>query len=771
MLAIDTETTGIDFGHGTKPFFITTCDENQEQDYWEWDVDPITREPIVDADDLEEFHEVVERHDSYVFQNPVFDTRAIETIDPDFIREFDWSRIEDTLTASHIVSSNTPHDLTSLAYRYLGINVQKYEDAVKEAVDNARALAKFHLPEWRIAKPGLKDMPSIKTASSGASKTNRGSENESYWKADMWLPRAFVKNRPDLLPKARGWKEGDDPEDHPWATVCAEYANPDTAVTITVHDYFQDKLEQLGMMEIYRERLKLLPIIHQMSNNGMTFSLDRLNELKSDYAQIVSECSEDMVEIAKAYDYELEVPKGANNASLVNFCFGYEPTFKGNGEDDCHVCGKNKLKTERGMSRWYGPHQTKKSGMHHDVLLCSEECKRKLKPGKWLDLPVVSTSKKTGNPSLDKVAIAQYAQILDEGSDDYDFVNALATKRKLGKSIEYMESYERFMIPWRGSELWHILHPSLNQCGTDTLRWSSHNPSQQVISKQKDHNGRSLRYIFGPGPGREWFALDYDNLELRLPAFECGEPAMLELFLNPDKAPYYGSYHLLIFSILHPDKYDHDDPDGLLKAKDLYASTWYQWTKNGNFAELYGAVDTGDGAGTADRAFRVPGAQAIIAKKLKEKNKLNRKYINLAKKYGYVETMPDRTVNPKRGYPLQCKRGTWGQIVETVPLNYHVQGTACWVIMRAMIEVQKLLDKWNTKAGSNTYRMIMNIHDELVFDFPKPRTPGGNESKIRQVRKAMEDVGDDLITPSGAKVILTCGLDYHPETWATGVAL
>jgi hypothetical protein len=42
-LSLDTETTGLDVYHGARPFFITTCNEQGEQQYWEWDVDPETQ--------------------------------------------------------------------------------------------------------------------------------------------------------------------------------------------------------------------------------------------------------------------------------------------------------------------------------------------------------------------------------------------------------------------------------------------------------------------------------------------------------------------------------------------------------------------------------------------------------------------------------------------------------------------------------------------------------------------------------------------------------
>ena len=751
MISVDTETTGTDLHHGNKPYLVTMYDdETDEQTYWEWDVDPLTRESVIPESDLDEIGDALALTER-VLHNPVFDVKALSNVRVSFGEDWEWDLTHDTLMASHILATNKPHDLTSLALEYLGVDVKPFEDEIRQATNKARQIAKRRKPKWRIASPDLSDMPSVRSSSD---KTFRGTEEESFWKADMWLPRAFVVNAPEILPEINGWTRGDDPEAHSWSDVCSKYANSDTAVTLPLHFELASILSQRNLQAIYKERMKLVRIVFGMQNRGVSYSHERLLELEQDYSEYVGHSENEMLDIALAYDYELDIPKGANNDSLRNFCFGFETVFKSDGTENCLVCNKALAKTERGRERWQ---------KFEGKWICSDKCQGRTVSGSWLNLPVVARTP-AGKPSANKAAMNIYEVTLDKG-EQKDFIDALRVKRKLGKSLEYITSYKKF--GQHVNEDWYRLNPSLNPCGTDTLRWSSHNPSQQVISKQLDHNGRNLRYIFGPLPGRVWYSLDYDNLELRIPAYECQEPAMLELFEHPDRGPYFGSYHLLIFSILHPDKYDHDDPMGLIKAKDKYKSTWYSWTKNGNFAELYGAVDTGDGKGTADIAFHVPGAQEIISKRLTEKNKLNRDWINYARKYGYVETMPDITVDAECGFPIRCKRSSFNQIVETVPLNYHVQGTACWVVMRAMIKTQGLIDEWNRDLKEPEYFMPMNIHDELVFDFPL-RMKGKkdlNLPKVFALRRTMESIGEDI------GVRLTCGLDRHTENWSKGKSL
>jgi hypothetical protein len=333
-----------------------------------------------------------------------------------------------------------------------------------------------------------------------------------------------------------------------------------------------------------------------------------------------------------------------------------------------------------------------------------------------------------------------------------------------------MEGYERYWLPLGDSVVWVRLHPSLNPTGSDTLRFSSSNPNEQNISKKEGFN---LRYMFGPAPGREWWSCDAKNIELRLPAYEAGEQAMIELFEHPDDPPYFGSNHLLNAHILHPQRFEEcrdekGNVDGRIFKK-KYASTWYQWTKNGDFAVQYGAQKE---SGTADRAFHVQGGQELIEKRLGKISELNQKMIDMARKVGHVETMPDRTVDPDRGYPLLCTRTRWGSIKPTVPLSYHVQGSAMWWMQCAMIKCHAYLEGLNGRPeGKQGYYLIMQIHDEMVFDFPKRykvvkgKPVYGNLAVIRNCMKLMESCGDDIGVPTP----VSC--EYHAETWAEGVSV
>lgn len=658
QLSLDTETTGVDLKHGAKPFLVTTCSEEGENIFWEWPVNPITREPHIPKEDIADIKEMIVEADELILHNARFDVSALNTIDPWFGENWPWAKTHDTLIAGHLVATDDQHDLASMFLQYCGGSIFHYEEAMRKACLKARHRASTTYPSWQIATKDLACMPSAK---------------EKTWKFDMWLLRSIAKRE--------RYKK-----DHDWYTLTSRYANGDSSATLLLWNKLQKLLTDRVLWPIYYERMKLVPVIWKMEQRGVTANEERAQRLQQRYADDAMKLANTCVKIADKYDYELKLPKSGNSKALLEFSFDF------------------------------------------------------------LKLPEREWSNKTGNPSLNKDVLEGYVTEFNEDTNEHQFAKSLLGKRKCDTSLNYLAGYKRFWLPIKGP--WKRLYPSLNPTGTRTLRLSSSNPNAQNVSKLEEFG---LRSVFGPLPGREWWSLDYNNLELRIPAYESQEPAMLELFENPERPPYYGSYHLLIFSILHPDKYDHDDPEGLVKAKDEHKATWYQWTKNGNFAELYGAIEK---SGTADRAFHVPGAQRIVAERLTEKSRLNQYWIGYAEKHGHVLTMPDKTMG-NRAYPINVGRDRYGKVQPTTPLNYHVQGTACWIAMRAMIKVQEYFESMQPRF--NAY-LIMNVHDELVIDMPF-RKNKGNLPKVRRVRQLMESIGKDIDVP------LTCDMQHHPHNW------
>jgi len=375
--------------------------------------------------------------------------------------------------------------------------------------------------------------------------------------------------------------------------------------------------------------------------------------------------------------------------------------------------------------------------------------------------PVYNPKARTDAPSLDKNAMLYWQATLDDGPGRR-FLSMLRDKRDYDTALQFLASYRRFWIPCREWPHWFRLHPTLNPTGTDTLRWSCVNPNGQQISKKDKVN---LRRCLCPAPGREWWSLDAKNIELRIPAYESGEGDLIDLFERQSEPPFYGSQHLLNFSTVYPDiwqealgKFGPEDAGKYCKTE--YESSWYQWVKNGDFAIQYNC-----GERTADRAFHRNGSYIALKSRFAKLENLNQWCIAEARKKGYVETIPDRSVDPDRGYPLLVSRTDYGDVMPTTPLNYRVSGSACWWMIQAMIRCDEQLLRWAREEPGFDGFIALQIHDELLFDFPRGSGPEPhltNLPKIRTIQKLMERGGDDIGVPTPVTV------EYHSESWASG---
>lgn len=82
-----------------------------------------------------------------------------------------------------------------------------------------------------------------------------------------------------------------------------------------------------------------------------------------------------------------------------------------------------------------------------------------------------------------------------------------------------------------------------------------------------------------------------------------------------------------------------------------------------------------------------------------------------------------------------------------------------WWMMKAMIRCQAYLDILNTAKGSKGYYMVMQVHDELVFDFPYAKDRG-NQEIINHLAELMAEGGKDIGIPTPVS------RSYHPNNWS-----
>ena len=764
MIALDCETLGLDVWHGCHPYCVTTCAEDGTVRWWEWDVDPLTRRVLVPPADVAAIRRLVAGADGVVGQNFKFDAAALGAAGHVDWTPF-WTKTEDTLVAAHLLASNAPHDLTALAIDWLGSNIKPHEESLKEAVMACRRrvqqarLARNRgkpkppredaLADWMIAGEGVVGMPSA---------------GKEPWKADGWLPRAVAAH--DGLP-----------DDHPYRTVLADYANTDSETTVRLWRVQYIEMVRRGLLPLYRERMRAVPVLLAMERRGVTVNRTELRRLRTQLRGDADRLERELTGIALARGYPLELPKAGRNASLDGFLFGTVRI-------ECPVCKR--------VAETTGANAEQCRRFEAEGREC-RECRAEGRdpPGRprvtttGLCLPPVHNPKaKTDRPCFDaKIAIPWYLDNLPDGPA-LRFIRAYEKRQGRLKACEYLETYEEFGRPVTGADGWLTLHPHFHATGTSLLRRSCSNPNLQQVGKKKETN---LRRCFGPAPGREWWSFDYKNLELRIPAYESGEAALIALFEDPGP-PFYGSEHLLNFSVVYPDVWGGElgtvcaDPGCCNGAtvdlarvgphvKKKYEDTYYQWVKNGDFAVGYGAVNKRDGTGTADRTFRRPGSQARLEERFAKKAAHNARQVAYAREYGWVETVPDRGLDwggaDPRGYPLLVSRSEWGDVLPTTPLNFRTQGTGGWCTLKAMNRVAPRLDEW-TAADPRGYYLIIEVHDELVFDFPAgvgPEPWRTNHARAMEVRRLMELSGDDIGIP------LPTDCEYHAVSWAEGLTV
>jgi len=293
---------------------------------------------------------------------------------------------------------------------------------------------------------------------------------------------------------------------------------------------------------------------------------------------------------------------------------------------------------------------------------------------KWKLRSVKAT--KSGAESTDAESLERLLDSSSRESTAGKFLQCLLDSRSYLKACSALEEYDRLAICY---EHVYKLHPSFNQTGTHTTRFSSSNPNAQNVSTDKEF---SLREVFGPEPGTFWIDADYSNLEMRLFAYAADEKKLIAAFERGETA------HLPIAEELYGPR---EKWKGLNKD-DWTKSPEYKKTKNGNFSLIYGA-----GAPRADKTYGIPGAYNRVRSRFVRLSAFMQETINQAKDRGYVETM--------FGYRLHVPADR-----AYAAVNYLIQGSAGCAMKYAMLVFDSL-----TQSG----KILATVHDELVTQWAK----------------------------------------------------
>ncbi|MET0362411.1 MAG: DNA polymerase I [Sphingobium sp.] len=265
------------------------------------------------------------------------------------------------------------------------------------------------------------------------------------------------------------------------------------------------------------------------------------------------------------------------------------------------------------------------------------------------------------------------------------------------------------------------VHTSYSLTGAQTGRLSSTDPNLQNIPIRTEI-GRQIRHAFVAEPGNVILAADYSQIELRLAAHMADVPALKEAFEAGED----------IHNRTALELWGEVNRDTRGRAKTI------------NFAILYGISRWGLAARleiTADEAQdmisryyeRFPGISIYISETL-EKARAN----------GFTETLFGRkTWFPRIRAPIQHER----QGAERAAINAPIQGTSADIIKRAMVRMGPALER----AGLNRVRMLLQVHDELVFELPE----GDVDAASAVIRGVMESAAEPIVklsVPLGVEI-------------------
>ncbi|HET7295978.1 MAG TPA: DNA polymerase I [Gemmatimonadales bacterium] len=313
-----------------------------------------------------------------------------------------------------------------------------------------------------------------------------------------------------------------------------------------------------------------------------------------------------------------------------------------------------------------------------------------------LQLPILKKTK-TG-PSTDYEVLEQLAAM------GHDVPRLLIEYRELSKlKSTYVDALPGFINPATGR-----IHTSFNQTGAATGRLSSSDPNLQNIPVRTPR-GEAIRRAFVAPPGAVLLTADYSQIELRLLAHLSGDAAFVEAFERG------GDIHRQTAAIIFDVPQDRVTADMRARAKTI------------NFATIYGqgpfalsrqlGIPQEDARRFIDQYFtRFAGVRAWLDRT-----------VALARDRGYVETLFGR----RRYIPeLKDRNFNIRAFGERTATNSPLQGSAADLIKIAMIRIAGAL-----RERALASRMILQVHDELVFEVPR----GEEETARKLVKSHMEE--------------------------------
>ncbi len=306
-----------------------------------------------------------------------------------------------------------------------------------------------------------------------------------------------------------------------------------------------------------------------------------------------------------------------------------------------------------------------------------------------------------------KTGYSTDVEVLTELAKTYDVPRLLLEYRSLSKlKSTYLDALPKLVNPETGR-----IHTSFNQTIAATGRLSSSDPNLQNIPIRTDE-GKKIRAAFIPSEGCRLLSADYSQIELRILAHMSGDKKLVEAF-----------------------RHDHDvhtaTAAGIFGVTEKHVTPKQRSVgKTVNFAVLYG-----QGAyGLAQQLdIDVSEAENYIRnyfERFSDVAQYKEKVLAEARKEKIVRTLFGRL----RRFPeIESPNGNIRAMTERTAFNTLFQGTAADLIKKAMIAIQRRIEK-----EFPTAKMLIQVHDELVFDVSDDDV----DAFTQVVRSEMEGVAD-----------------------------
>lgn len=321
---------------------------------------------------------------------------------------------------------------------------------------------------------------------------------------------------------------------------------------------------------------------------------------------------------------------------------------------------------------------------------------------KDLELPILKTTE-TNREAADDMTMTLLKEWCDKNRPELSKLFTLVQEyRKWGKiKSTYIDGYLKYLNPVTG-----CIHPDMFALSTDTGRMNCRNPNAQNMPR-KTNDPIGVRNFIKAPDGHLILSLDFSQIELRVGAFYCRDPKMLDTYRNN------GDIHAATTSVIFGVSYE--------KAQDKHSENYKEHrtiAKNVNFGTFYGLFPRG-----LQRTLKF---KAGVEKSVSECEDI---LFNL--KHGYKgltawqeETKADaarrmysETWLGRRRYLPNINSDNWGQksFAERCALNTPIQGTAADILKLAIARILAGLPE------RDWLKPILQIHDELTFIIPEDK--------------------------------------------------